>query len=101
MQDVVAALISFFLIEPLEAEMKEKLADARAPQAVVAEITACARTAAPTVVERAKGDPWWAASAAFQVWTGSAEPGAMLVEAAPSCAGAVRAARPFLTGQSA
>jgi hypothetical protein len=33
MQDFVGALISFFLIEPLQAEMADKLAGARAPQA--------------------------------------------------------------------
>ena len=47
MQDLIAALVSFFLIEPLQAEMADKLAAARAPQAIVAEVTACARDAAP------------------------------------------------------
>ena len=101
MQDFIAALVSFFLIEPLQAQMADKLAAARAPQAVIAEVAACARTAAPIIVERATANPWWAASNAFGVWTGTARPEALLVEAAPGCAGAVEAARPFLTGREA
>ncbi len=101
MQDLIAALVSFFLIEPLQAEMADKLAAARAPQAIMAEVTSCARDAAPRIVERVISDPWWAVSSGFQVWTGTARPEAMLVEAAPGCAGAIRAARPFLTGDEA
>lgn len=96
MQSLVATLVSFFLLEPLQGEIADKLAAARAPQAVIAEITSCARTAAPVIVERAVGDPWWAASGAFRVWAGTADPEALLLEAAPGCASAARAARPFL-----
>ena len=81
--------------------MADKLAGARAPQAVVAEVTACARTATPVIAQRALDDPWWTATTAFRLWVGSAEPETVLVEAAPACAPAVRAARPFLTGQAA
>ena len=101
MQDFIAALVSFLLIEPLQAEMAAKLAAARAPQAVAAEVTACARDAAPLFVERATSDPWWAVSSGFQVWIGTARPETLLAEAAPSCDGAIRAARPFLTGDEA
>ena len=101
MQDLIAALVSFFLIEPLQTEMADKLAAARAPQAVATEVTACARAAAPVMVERATSDPWWAVSSAVSVWIGSAQPETLLIEAAPSCAPAVQAARPFLTGKAA
>ena len=96
MMDLIAALISFFLIEPLRAEMAERLAAARAPQAVVAEVMACADAAAPRILERAVDDPWWAASSTVGVWLGSARPEALLFEAAPGCASAVEAARSFL-----
>jgi len=96
MQDLIAALVSFFLIEPLQAEIAEKLAAARAPQAVVAQVTACAETAVPVVVERTSSDPWWAVSSTVRLWAGWARPETVLVEAAPGCAAAVEAARPFL-----
>lgn len=101
MQDLVAALISFFLIEPLQAEMADKLAAARAPQAVLNEVSACARAARPVIVERATNDPWWAVSSVVQVWIGSARPEAILADTAPACRPAIEAARPFLTGREA
>jgi hypothetical protein len=96
MQDLIAALISFFIIEPVQAEMAEKLAAARAPQAIVTEVAACARRAAPLIVERALNDPAWAAGTTFQLWMGSSQPDAVLLDLSPSCAPAVRAASPFL-----
>lgn len=46
MQEILAALLSFFLVQPIQAELQEKLAAARAPAAVVSEVTACVRDAA-------------------------------------------------------
>jgi hypothetical protein len=98
MQDLIAALVSFFLVQPLQAEMSERLAAARAPQAVVAELATCARAATPLIIARATSDPWWVASNAFGIWVGTRRPEQVLVEAAPGCTGAVQAARPFLAG---
>ena len=93
----LAALVSFFLIDPLQAEMSKRLTAAGAPPTVVA----CARTATPALVDRATGDPWWAATTAVGIWLGSTKPDAVLVEAAPACAPAIDAARPFLTARQA
>lgn len=101
MADIVAALVSLLLVQPLQAELSERLSAARAPQAVVAEVAACARAAAPTMAQRAWGDPWWAASTVVQVWIGKAKPEAVLREAAPACGPALRSAAPYLTGQGA
>jgi hypothetical protein len=96
MYDIIAALISFFLVDPLQADLSERLAAARAPAAVIDDVTTCAETAVPVMIERATGDPWWAVTSAFGVWTGMADPAAILLEAAPSCAGAVTAAESYL-----
>jgi hypothetical protein len=101
MQDLIAALISFFLIEPLQAELADQLAAARVPQALVAQVTSCARTATPVVVERAASDPWWAVSNGVRLWAEWGSPETVLVEAAPECAAAVEAARPLLIEQAA
>lgn len=98
MQDLIAALVSFFLIQPLQAQMAETLTQMRAPAAVSAKVAACAREAAPVVAERAMSDPWWAATSVVSVWIGRAQPEALLVEVVPACAPAVAAARPFLRG---
>jgi hypothetical protein len=101
MHDLIATLVSLFLIEPLQAEIGENLGAAHASQAVVAAVTACARTATPVIVERAASDPWWAASNAMRLWAGWVPPETVLVEAAPGCAAALESARPLPTDQAA
>jgi hypothetical protein len=101
MQDIIAALISFFLIDPLQAQMSERLKEARVPPAFVSEIGSCARTATPVIVDRAWSDPWWAVSTAAGIWMGQTRPEAALAQAAPACAPAIGKARPFLRGETA
>jgi hypothetical protein len=98
MESIITALVAFLLINPLQAELADKLSAARAPPAIVAEMAACAKTATPLIVQRATSDPWWAASSAFSVWAGTTRPEALLIEVAPGCSGALQAAQPFLTG---
>ncbi len=93
-------LVSFFLTGPIQAELSEKLAAARAPQAIVAPLVDCARDAAPALLSRATSDPWWAATSAVKVWTGFASPESLLGEAAPACKPALDAALPFLRASS-
>jgi hypothetical protein len=101
MQDLIATLVALFLIEPMQAEIGENLDAARVSQAVVAEVTGCARTAAPVIVERAASDPWWAASSAMRLWAGWVPPETVLVEAAPGCAAALESARLLPNGEAA
>lgn len=101
MQDLVAALISFFLIDPLQAKVTDTLTAARVPQAVLAEVTTCAREARPVIVDRATSDPWWAVSSIVHVWIGNVRPEALLADTAPACRPAIEAARPFLAGKEA
>lgn len=101
MQDIVAALAAFFIVDPLKAELAEKLAAARVPQALVGELTSCATAATPVVVERLGSDPLWAAGAVIRVWAGLAPPETVLAEAAPACRPALERARPYLSGSAA
>lgn len=101
MQEIIAALISFFLVQPLQAGIADALSAARAPRAVVVEVTACATAAAPAMIERAASDPIWAADRAIRIWTGMLTYQAALREAAPGCARALDAARPFLEDPAA
>ena len=101
MQDFIASLVGLLLIEPLEARLTEKLQAARAPQAVVTQLVACARDAAPVVADRIAAAPWWGVQTIARVWIGSASSEATLVEVVPRCRSAVEAARPFLTGREA
>lgn len=99
MHDMLVALITFFLLEPLQQDIARSLADTRAPQEVVASIVACATEHGPQIVNRALDDLWWAASSAFGVWIGFADPATLLAETAPECVTAIDAARPFLEPQ--
>lgn len=96
MQDVIAALVSLFLIGPLQDSLADRLAAAGAPQVALAEVTSCASNATPAVAGRAWNDPWWAIVTAVKLWSGRARPETVLVDAVPSCAAAVEAALPFL-----
>ena len=99
-QDIILSLVSFFVVDPLQAELKDKLAAARAPQAVISQFAQCAREATPVLAARVMADPVWGVTETVRVWTGMTSPEAVLGGAAPSCATAVQAARPFLQGPS-
>jgi hypothetical protein len=96
--DLLAFLVATFLLGPLQSQMADQLAAARAPAAVVRQVTDCATTATPRLIERAAGDPWWAVSTAFGAWIGTIRPEAVLGETTPGCAQAMQAARPYFTG---
>jgi hypothetical protein len=94
--DIIAFLVATFLVGPLQSEMASRLEAARAPAALVREVTACAAAATPRLAERAVADPWWAVTTAVGAWIGTTAPEAALRDAAPGCAPAIDAARPYL-----
>lgn len=98
LNDLFAFLIVTFVIGPFQAEIADRLALARAPQAVMAEIGACATAAGPALSERLTEDWRWVATRAVGIWTGSTTTEAVLGEAVPECRDAIAAARPFLAG---
>lgn len=93
-----AWIVATFLLGPIQAEMAEKLQAARAPTAVMQDAARCAADAAPGILARAGADPWWAVRVTIGAWTGATTPEALLADAAPGCAPALRAARPYLGG---
>lgn len=97
LHDLFAFLVSTFLVAPFQAEVADRLAAARAPAAVVSQVTACAREATPPLVARAANDPWWVVSSSAGVWLGTTRVEDVVAEAAPAaCREAVAAARPYL-----
>ncbi len=101
MSELIAALVAFLIVDPLKAELAEKLGAARVPQTIVREVVACAQDATPVVVQRLGSDPLWAAGAVIRVWAGLAPPETVLGEAAPACRPALDRARPYLEGRPA
>jgi 4-hydroxy-3-methylbut-2-enyl diphosphate reductase IspH len=94
--DLIAALISFFLVGPMQSDLRDRLAEARAPAAVVQQVVECATAATPVLATRGVQDPWWALTTTLGIWVGTSTPEAVLREAAPGCGPAMAAARPFL-----
>lgn len=101
MQDIIAWLVSLFVLQPLEARLAEKLQAARVPQAIVAQVQDCTRTAAPVIVDRIMTDPLWGVQTAVSVWIGTTSPDVVLADAVPVCRPVVEAAQPFLRGREA
>lgn len=95
---LIAWLVATFVLGPLQAEALDALREARAPAAVMEQVTRCAADAAPRLVERAAADPWWAIGTAIRATTGLIPPEAVLRDAAPGCVPAFEAARPFFAG---
>lgn len=94
--DILAFLVATFLLNPLQSGLASQLEAARAPAAVTRQVTECAAAATPRLIERAAADPWWAVTTAVSAWIGTARPEAVLRDAAPACAPALEAARPYL-----
>jgi hypothetical protein len=88
MQEFIAALVSFFLIQPLQAELKDRFGNVS--QQTAAAMTACARDATPVLVQQATSDPWKTATQVFVVWTGMTPAVDVLAGTTPTCAAAVR-----------
>ena len=101
MQDFIAMLVSLFLVEPFQAEMRERLAAARVPREVAQQVIQCGRIATPALTERVLADPWWGATTVVRVWVGATTAEAVFAETVPTCGPAVRALRPFLDGGNA
>lgn len=100
-QEIFAIIVNILVVEPLQAEMNERLAQARAPQAIIADVRTCATASLPILADRAAADPAWAVTTALNVWIGTAAPEDVLSTNSPQCSNAMRAARAYLSGREA
>jgi hypothetical protein len=91
----MAAIIGFFLIDPLMASLSEALATQNVPQNVATEIVECAKAAGPATIDRVMAEPFWALQSVISVWSGSLSAEAILADVAPACADSLDATRHF------
>ena len=98
MSEILAALISIFLLSPIESELSRRLEEARAPREQIASLVQCTRQATPVIAGRVVEDPIWAAWQVYDIWIGGKRPESVLVEIAPACAGPVNILKPYLDG---
>lgn len=91
MQEFFAALLSFFLIEPLQSAMAERFGDISREQ--VASVTTCIREATPVLIQQGWDQPWGTATQVLGIWTGLTQPEDILAGTTQSCTDAVGALR--------
>ena len=99
--EFVLSILPFFILDPFRAELNQKIAVAQAPAEIVQQVRACATAGAPARLSRAYGDWWWTGKTMANVAICMRSPESVLVEVVPTCAPALRAAQPFLTGARA
>ncbi|MGD9481103.1 hypothetical protein [Shinella sp. G-2] len=87
--EIVAAIFSMFFIEPLQAEIAERVAAAKAPTEIVRASQDCLAAEAPRLLDRATRDMGWAVSNAVSVSLGWSDPFDLLDRSAPGCAALV------------
>ena len=99
--ELLSILVGVLIVDPLQAEMSERLAKIRAPQAVIADMRACAESSLPKLADRAMNDPLWVVSTTLEVWTGKIAPEKVLGGTSAQCNAAVEAARLYLESRAA
>jgi P2-related tail formation protein len=99
-QELLASLVGLLIVDPLQAEMSERLAKVQAPQAVIADVRTCAEASLPGLADRAMAEPLWVVTTALNVWTGQTAPESIL-GSTPQCASALKAARVYLDSRGA
>lgn len=86
MQEIIAALISFFLIEPVQAHIAERYVDSGLSRQAAAEAASCFSEATPGILRRVGNEPVWAVQHAVGYWIGTSSIDAIVSDAAPQCA---------------
>lgn len=101
LQELLATIVSVLIVDPLQGEMNERLAQIRAPQAVIADMRTCTEASLPKLADRAMAEPLWVVTTALNVWTGRSAPEDVLGGTSAQCDTAIKAARVYLESRGA
>lgn len=93
---ILSGLLQALVVDPLTAEVQETLQRTKAPLAVIAQVEACVTSGAPELVKRVGESPAYGIFLTLDVWLKRTRAEDAIVKAAPSCAPAMEAARPYL-----
>ncbi|CAD7054414.1 hypothetical protein RHAB21_00541 [Pseudorhizobium halotolerans] len=85
LSDLVSHLIAITVVDPMQAEMQEKLKQARAPVEIVQQSQACIASQGPKLLERASNDWGWAVGTTVTVLVGATSPVDLLDASASEC----------------
>jgi hypothetical protein len=85
LNNIISSLIQLLVVGPFEAEINDRLASARAPTSIIAQVKDCASAALPNLARRTSDDPWWIVTTVAGIWFGRTSPETVMTEAAPVC----------------
>ncbi|WP_197434563.1 hypothetical protein [Agrobacterium vitis] len=83
--EIFATLISFFLIDPIEADLRSRLASMSASANTIEQTQTCVRESAPKLLQQALDDPSWAVASGLRISFGWTTPVAVVSEVSPEC----------------
>ncbi|WP_432349977.1 hypothetical protein WMC41_29550 (plasmid) [Shinella yambaruensis] len=88
--EIVGSVVAAIVVEPLQAEINEKIEQARLPVSVIQQSKACIAMQGPKLLERATNDWGWAAATVVSVSIGFTAPLDMLDANDPQCASLIQ-----------
>jgi hypothetical protein len=94
--NILSALVSFFIVDPLQTGIQEQLAKTGAPISVIERLTACAAAAQPVLIEYYSNNPAQAATTTLRLWASMTTYQELLSSEVPACQPALAAAEPYL-----
>lgn len=89
LSSVAYFLASTLILQPVQAEVAERLRQAKVAPEVISQAQACVSSALPTLVQRVGDDYSWAVTTAAGVWLGLTPLERVVADVAPSCRGTV------------
>lgn len=101
LSNLFSYIVQLFIVEPITAELNDRLTKARAPVAVISQVKACVSAALPTLARRVSNNPVEGVSLAADVWLKRVRIEDVVTGAAPSCGPLIESARPYLRQQAA
>ncbi len=84
--DIVAWFVTLFVVDPLQAEVRERLDRANASTQLIQQSQQCVSAQAPKLLNRAGGDPAWAVATIAGFSFGLTSPVSLLDTSDPNCA---------------
>lgn len=89
LSDIAAWFITLFVVDPLQAEMREQLERANASTQIIQQSQQCIASQGPQLLNRAGEDPAWAVATVVGFTFGWTSPVQLLDTRDPNCAAVV------------
>lgn len=89
LSDIAAWFITLFVVDPLQAEMRERLDRANASTEIIQQSQRCVASQTPQLLNRAGKDPAWAIATVVGFTFGWTSPTQLLDQADPDCAAVI------------